>query len=159
MKPCTLFYCMQILQHLLICNSAKKSNRRKGRDDAERVMCLTVKRKLDKKDKKKTKTSVRFYAVADDDGDYKIVKKYKLKRLKKIENGERNKEQEFVLTFENARPLNLAATSLESRNKFLYKIIQLCKENFGGQIPKLEDISLSELSTYGKKHFIIFHFA
>ncbi|KAL0485934.1 exocyst complex component SEC3A [Acrasis kona] len=149
-------------EQLMAVINVTKLNRRKGRDSEQRILCLTVYRKEQQRDvvkniralqlnsiiTKKQKASVRLYAVRKSGKLYEVVKKYKLKRLAKIEGfKEKSREKEFILTFDNARPLSVNADKINSKNVFLCKLIQLAKENFGS-LPVLEGINIEILSQF-----------
>lgn len=116
----------------------------KGRDDEMRIVCVTTKYK----EKKKGMLSARLHTIKEDSGEYTPVKKYKLKRLKKIDVGERQKQFDFILHFDGVtRPLYFTAATTEQRNRFLAKLFQLAKDV--GVSPKLMGLTITEMNMYG----------
>lgn len=57
---------------------------------------------------------------------FTITKKYKLKKLRKMESGyEKPRDTEFSLFFDNMRPLTVNAENVEQKNAFIYKMVEV----------------------------------
>lgn len=94
---------------------------------------------------KPKKNKIRMLAIERKNGQFNIIKDYKLKTLTMIKSDEK-REQEFILFFDK-KPFHILAESVEDKNMFLCKIVQLMKENFG-LLPTLEGVNIEELSQY-----------
>lgn len=121
------------------------SKMKKGKD-GNVILCL-VKRKEKTLEQLIARTIATAEIVAFEYVDKKLTekKKYKLKKLSKIEGG--NKERETEVTFYWGTSYHFKTESVDKRNIFLWKLLQLITETYNFT-PELINITHLELSFF-----------
>jgi hypothetical protein len=136
-------------QQLIAIITGQKVNRKRGTKPETKVLCV-VKRKektLEIIGKSVPTIEIVPFDVKEESDGKKYVekKRYKLKKLTKIEGGTKDKENEFTLHWGTS--YHFVCESADVRNVFLWKLLQLITETFNTS-PELINITHLELSFF-----------